>query len=470
MKKILYLLLTALIFVGIFMNMPTAKATDATQLFNVTTDGFSCDGTITYTVFLKQGIAFSGASIRFKYDSSVLEVKECEPFMTEDSYGDPVENISGIYECGSIVGLTGVFGCIFMYGGNNDFSAGSSDKAFIQITFKLKDNALIPFSETSVEFLCYEFISYDNPQLNIYRGNEKSIVTLKNLPKEHTFNNNACSSCGCLCFEYIKNESGITVTKYNGRNAFVEIPYTIDGFSVKGIGNGETPLCADFVDVSIPDSVTHIGKDAFYGTQFYFDSANWQNGALYIDNFLIDTDENLSYKYYIDSNVIIANGALNGFSGYLLCEKNSNAHKYALLNGIDFILPTITAVNNKTTVDFKNQIVFTSVLKADKTEEIVQTPYGMNLTVNSFDNMYIGTGSVFSVDDNGDYMGNYTLISEGDINGDGVCDVLDAAATYLYSANLSTPSQNEIYAANGEIAEEIDASDYQNIVNIALNS
>ena len=212
MKKLFSLLLVALILVGTFNYVPTAKAIDSTDLFKVTTDGFSCEGTITYTVFLKQGISFSGASIRFKYDSTVLEIKECEAFMTEDSYGDPVENIPGIYESGNIVGLTGVFGCIFMYSGNNDYTAKSSDKAFIQITFKLKDNVFIPFSETKVDFFCYEFVSYDNPKLNIYNGNEKAFANFKNLPKEHPFNNNVCSFCGCLCFEYIKNNTEKDIT------------------------------------------------------------------------------------------------------------------------------------------------------------------------------------------------------------------------------------------------------------------
>ena len=105
-------------------------------------------------------------------------------------------------------------------------------------------------------------------------------------------------------------------------------------------------------------------------------------------------------------------------------------------------------------------------MKTDNAEKIVQTPDGMNLTVNPIYTMYLGTGSVFTIYDGKNYMGDYALITEGDLNGDGVCDVSDAAVTYLYSAELLTPTQNEIYAANGEIAEEIDASDYQNVVNI----
>ncbi len=469
MNKILSLFLATLVFVGIFSNVPTAKAIDATELFKVTTDGFSCNGTITYAASLKQGVSFSGASIRFKYDSSVLEVVECEPCLTTDSYGDPIENISGIYESGKISGLDGIHGIIFMYGGDVDYTASSSDRPFVQITFKLKDNVLAPFSETNVDISCYEFVSYTTPELNILKGNEQLITSSTVLPKEHSFSGNICTSCGCLCFEYVENESGITITKYNGRKGSFEIPSTVDGFSVTGIGDGISPVCADFIDIKIPDSVIHIGADAFYATQFYNNPSNWQNGALYIDKYLIDTNEDLTYKYYVNSTVVIADGAFDGFSGFVLCEKGSTAHNFCIENGTDFIIPTITAKGNKTTVDFPNQLIFTSDLMCNNADNLVITPEEMKLTADSYsNNKYYGTGSAFTVFDGGAYMGDYTLITEGDLNGDGVCDVLDATVAYLYSANLSIPSQNEIYAANGEIAEEIDASDYQNVVNIAL--
>lgn len=470
MKRIFSLILAVLVAIGVFINLPTAKATNASELFSVATDGFSCNGTITYTIYLKQGISFSGALIRFKYDSSVLDVVECEPYMTTDSYGDPIESISGIYESGKISGLDGVHGIIFMYGGDEDYTASSSDKPFVQIRFKLNDNVLSPFSDVSIDISCYEFVSYTNPELNILKGDEQIITTAVNSPKDHSFENNVCSSCGSLCFEYVENESGITITKYNGRKSSLEIPSTVDGFSVTGIGDGIYPLCSNVIDIKIPDSVTNIGANSFYATSFYNNESNWQNGALYIDKFLVATNENLPYKYFVESSTtVIADGAFDSFSGYVLCEKGSTAHKFCIENRINFIIPTITPQDSETTVDFPNQLIFTSILICNNADNLVITPEEITLTANSYsNNTYFGTGSTFTVFDGEDYMGDYTVIVEGDLDGDGVCDVLDAALASLYSADLITPSTNEIYAANGEIAEEIDVLDYQNVVNIAL--
>ena len=43
-------------------------------------------------------------------------------------------------------------------------------------------------------------------------------------------------------------------------------------------------------DISLPDSIRYIGENAFYGTGFYNDTSNWENGLLYIGNHLIKAD------------------------------------------------------------------------------------------------------------------------------------------------------------------------------------
>ena len=80
-----------------------------------------------------------------------------------------------------------------------------------------------------------------------------------------------------------------------------------------------------------------------------------------------------------------------------------------------------------------------------------------------------GTGTLVTVEVNGEAAHTLTLIVNGDINGDSVCDVLDLATTQLYATNKRTPDTLDIYAANCGIADTIDETTYQNLVNKALN-
>ena len=42
--------------------------------------------------------------------------------------------------------------------------------------------------------------------------------------------------------------------------------------------------------VTLPDGLTKIGGSAFTNTAYYADDANWENGALYIGQYLVDAD------------------------------------------------------------------------------------------------------------------------------------------------------------------------------------
>ena len=54
------------------------------------------------------------------------------------------------------------------------------------------------------------------------------------------------------------------------------------------------------------------------------------------------------------------------------------------------------------------------------------------------------------------------------INALGVCDALDVALTAKYASGKGSASKDEIYAANGQVADAIDVEDYQLMVNKAL--
>ena len=122
-----------------------------------------------------------------------------------------------------------------------------------------------------------------------------------------------------------------------------------------------------------------------------------------------------------------------------------------------------------TTIDYSNQIIFSEVWCEKEISNIVDISdiNSINAQANSSDG-FIGTGSTLVIN-KGDSTAHYSIIILGDLNGDSVCDALDAAVAYFYSAGLKEPTENEILAANGCAADEIDVNDYQSIVNWALS-
>ena len=83
---------------------------------------------------------------------------------------------------------------------------------------------------------------------------------------------------------------------------------------------------------------------------------------------------------------------------------------------------------------------------------------------------FLVTGATLTVKQNDDTTTDFTVVVEGDTNGDGVCDVLDATETELGTNGHKSFDRLQCYAANGFVSEEIDVSSYQNVVNTALNS
>ena len=112
--------------------------------------------------------------------------------------------------------------------------------------------------------------------------------------------------------EYAVREGTITIA--------VEAFYGCKGLTgitipdgVKTIGDRAFEYCRALADISIPNSVNLIGYDVFYDTAYCTDENNWQDGALYIGNHLIDVDDDFAGAFTVrDGTVTFAAGGSYG--------------------------------------------------------------------------------------------------------------------------------------------------------------
>ena len=73
--------------------------------------------------------------------------------------------------------------------------------------------------------------------------------------------------------------------------------------------------CSSLVNITIPDGITCIDSGTFSDTKIYNDESNWENGVLYIGNYLIRAKNTLSDKYTIKAGTsAIVGGAFSSCS------------------------------------------------------------------------------------------------------------------------------------------------------------
>ena len=126
-----------------------------------------------------------------------------------------------------------------------------------------------------------------------------------------------------------------------------------------------------------------------------------------------------------------------------------------------------------TYINFTNNLIYTKTTACRDILNIVgvqeNTNYSSLPSLVYKDTKWYGTGAEFVIYDNSERKETYTLIVEGDVDGDSAVDVIDASIVALTSNGLSTFDENCYFlAADTNADEEITAEDYAQVVNLVL--
>ena len=164
MKRVISLLLCLVMCVSVF-------SATATQVYALgkTDDIFTVEKTdfendrITYTISLNANqTKISGAILKFKFDSTVLNVNSDSGAVgSVNSQGEFAANVTGYYETGIVYDDTNTYAVAYM--NPNGFNIGDKNKAFIKIIFEAVGETR---PVTEVEFYCDEFITNDEDDTN----------------------------------------------------------------------------------------------------------------------------------------------------------------------------------------------------------------------------------------------------------------------------------------------------------------
>lgn len=84
--------------------------------------------------------------------------------------------------------------------------------------------------------------------------------------------------------------------------------------SVVEIGSYAFESCSELYDIEIPDSIMRVGDGILVGTPYYYDENNWEDGILYYDDIILDTQYGYTFEnnYRIKDGIRIIAGAFSG--------------------------------------------------------------------------------------------------------------------------------------------------------------
>lgn len=249
-------------------------------------------------------------------------------------------------------------------------------------------------------------------------------------------------------FTFEKTDDGMKVVSYNGSSSNVTVPMEKDGVDVKSVSENAFLNKTTVTTVNIPDTVESIGDSCFSGCT-KLTKAVIPASVTEISESAFENCENVT----------------------IYCYEGSYAQSYAESRGIPYVLLDIRPAA-KTVINEDAGIIFTQQTKKNSVEEIVKvdsayTVMAIPSVMNSGKNYY-GTGSVFYFFRNGSLVYTYKVIVYGDVNGDSNVNVIDAAIAQQASVGKAELETDYLYATDFDSNGAVEASDYQQILNLVL--
>ncbi len=228
----------------------------------------------------------------------------------------------------------------------------------------------------------------------------------------------------------------------------------------------------------VPETTQKIISGAF-GINPYLEEVVFQEGLIGI----YDSMYGLSAlkKVYIPSSVTtITNVFLKKNSYYnatvsdavIYCEYGKCAYYTAVENGLNYVIMLdryLLAEKNIDSIklDKENNRLLISIDACRDLNEIMDTESGYFIEAKNTHYGYCGTGTTVEVKNYDDeVVAEYALVVKGDINGDSVCDTLDAMLLQIEMYSQSGSFSKEAFiAADFSQNNLINAADFQAITN-----
>lgn len=142
-----------------------------------------------------------------------------------------------------------------------------------------------------------------------------TVATLFTACDENSITNNPTENIKTesVGLEYTLNKDQISYSVVGigtCQDAYVVIPSKYEDKDVTSIEAEAFKECTNVINITIPESITSIGTDAFYDTAYYNNEENWEDGVLYSGKHLIRAKTSINGTYTIkDGTKCIASSA-----------------------------------------------------------------------------------------------------------------------------------------------------------------